>query len=128
GCIALLWHEEVFTVAWSYRQFHGHTLASVGDAGEAITRLLERCNFTVFRGGSARKAHSAKNRTDVIHEMIEHMKHTPRVFYGLTVDGSMGPRYRMKKGGVVIAHVCKRPLLLVKTWYKRCLRLPTWDR
>src|SRR5262249_10237410 len=50
------------------------------------------------------------------------------VIYGLTVDGSKGPPYRMKTGGIIIARECARPVALVRTWYKRCLRLPTWDR
>src|SRR2546428_9276397 len=31
GFVALLWHEEVFSVAYSYRTLNGHTLASAGD-------------------------------------------------------------------------------------------------
>ena len=50
------------------------------------------------------------------------------VLYGITVDGSKGPAYRMKTGGVVIARECGKPIVLVRTWYRRCLRLPTWDR
>jgi lysophospholipid acyltransferase (LPLAT)-like uncharacterized protein len=34
----------------------------------------------------------------------------------------------MKTGGVVIARECERPIALVRTWYKRCIRLRTWDR
>jgi hypothetical protein len=29
---------------------------------------------------------------------------------------------------VVIARECGRPVVLVRTWYRRCLRLNTWDR
>lgn len=128
GAVCLLWHEEVFSVAWSYRRLHGHTLASLGDAGEAITRLLQRCNYTVFRGGSAHRVRSKRRRPEVVNDMIEHMKTTPMVLYGLTVDGSQGPRYRLKRGAVVIARECGKPLCVVKTWAKRNIRLPTWDR
>jgi lysophospholipid acyltransferase (LPLAT)-like uncharacterized protein len=34
----------------------------------------------------------------------------------------------MKTGGIVIARECGKPVVLARTWYKRCLRLPTWDR
>jgi lysophospholipid acyltransferase (LPLAT)-like uncharacterized protein len=60
--------------------------------------------------------------------MIRHMKKTPQVVYGLTVDGSRGPAYHMKPGGIAIARACERPVLLVRTWYRRSLRLRTWDR
>ncbi len=126
GIICGLWHEEVFYVAWTYRDLHGHTLASLGDAGEGITRALELCNFVVFRGGSAAK--SSRRREGVVRDMIDHMKTTPRVIYGITVDGSVGPRYRLKKGIVTIARECKRPVGIVRAWAKRQIRLPTWDR
>jgi lysophospholipid acyltransferase (LPLAT)-like uncharacterized protein len=128
GVIALLWHEEVFTVAFGYPYIgiRGHTLASLGESGEVITRMLKLCGYVVFRGGSS--SGKARRRTDVLGEMITHMKTTSGVIYGLTVDGSKGPAYRMKMGGVLIARECGKPLALVRTWYKRSVRLRTWDR
>src|SRR5512135_3473338 len=54
GAVGLLWHEEVMTVAFGYYYlgFRPHTLASLGESGELIARLLLRCGFVVFRGGS----------------------------------------------------------------------------
>lgn len=128
GAVALLWHEEVATVAYGYWRFrfNAHTLASRGDAGALITRMLELCGFTVFRGGSSRRR--SRRNTDVVDAMIEHMNENPGVIYGITVDGSKGPAYRMKTGGVRIAHACGKPVALVRTWYKRSLRLRSWDR
>jgi lysophospholipid acyltransferase (LPLAT)-like uncharacterized protein len=128
GAVGLLWHEEVFTVAYGYHhlKFHPHTLASLGTAGEVITRMLGLCGFVVFRGGSSRK--SSRRQTRVVEAMIEHMRSNPEVIYGITVDGSQGPPYRLKRGGLVIARECERPVILARTWYRRCLRLPTWDR
>lgn len=125
GLVALLWHEEVFSVAWSYRALKAHTLANLGDSGEMITRLLELCGYTVFRGGSSRR--KSRQRETMLVEMIRHMKTTPRVVYGLTVDGSHGPYHVMKPGGLLIAHKCRKPIVLVRTWAKRNVRLPTWD-
>jgi len=128
GAVALLWHEEVFTVAFGYPyiDIQGHTLASLGESGEVITRMLELCGYVVFRGGSS--SGPTRRRLNVLDEMIHHMKTTPRVIYGITVDGSKGPAYRMKMGGVVIARECNKPIALVRTWYKRSIRLKTWDR
>jgi lysophospholipid acyltransferase (LPLAT)-like uncharacterized protein len=122
--VAALWHEEVFTVAYNYRHFHGHTLASVSDFGEVISEMLRLCNFVVFRGGSGSKS----RRRDVLGDMIEHMETVPRVIYGLTVDGSQGPAYRMKLGCVAIARACRAPIVLVRTHYRRGITLDTWDR
>jgi lysophospholipid acyltransferase (LPLAT)-like uncharacterized protein len=128
GAVALLWHEEVFTVAYGYwwAGVHGHTLASRGDAGEVITRLLLRCGYTVFRGGSTTSR--SRHREGVIGDLVAHMRDHHGVLYGLTVDGSKGPAYRMKSGGIVVASACGKPIALVRTWYRRSLRLPTWDR
>ncbi|MCC6764622.1 MAG: hypothetical protein IT293_08160 [Deltaproteobacteria bacterium] len=122
--VAALWHEEVFTVAYNYRHFHGHTLASVSDFGEVISEMLRLCNFVVFRGGSGSKS----RRRDVLGDLIEHMETTPRVIYGLTVDGSQGPVYRLKPGAVAIAKACRAPIVLVRTHYARGITLRTWDR
>ena len=128
GAVGLLWHEEVLTVAYGYYYlgFRPHTLASLGESGEVISRMLTRCGFVVFRGGST--THRSRRREGTLQEMIEHMQTTDEVIYGLTVDGSKGPPYRMKTGGILIARECGRPIILARTWYKRCLRLPTWDR
>jgi lysophospholipid acyltransferase (LPLAT)-like uncharacterized protein len=128
GAVGLLWHEEVLTVAWGYAYmgFRPHTLASLSNDGAVITRLLERCGFVVFRGGSSDR--DSRRRSDVTRELTEHMNTTDGVIYGLTVDGSKGPPYRIKRGGIVVARDCGRPIVLVRTWYQRCWRLDTWDR
>ena len=128
GVVALLWHEEVMTVAFGYPYLgvRGHTLASLGESGELIARMLKLCGYVVFRGGST--SGTTRRREGTLLEMIEHMRTTREVTYGLTVDGSKGPPYRMKTGGIVIARECGKPIALVRTWYKRCLRLHTWDR
>jgi hypothetical protein len=56
------------------------------------------------------------------------MEAVPRVIYGLTVDGSQGPAYRMKLGCVAIARACRAPIVLVRTHYRRGITLDTWDR
>ena len=126
GMVCVLWHEEVFSVAWAYRNVPPHTLASVGDSGEMVTRLLELCGYVVFRGGSSKRR--SRQRETVLIEMIRHMKETRRVVYGLTVDGSHGPYHVVKPGALVIAQKCAKPIFLVRTWAKRNIHLATWDR
>jgi lysophospholipid acyltransferase (LPLAT)-like uncharacterized protein len=121
--VAILWHQEVFSVAYNYRHYHGHALVSVSDFGQVIAALLHRCNFTVVRGGSG----SHSRRRSVLSMLITHMRTHRRVIYGLTVDGSQGPVYRVKHGGPAIAQACRAPVIAVRTWYKRGITLPTWD-
>ena len=124
--VALLWHQEVFTVAWSWRRHGGYTLASVGNFGRIITRMLERCGFQVFRGGSST---GTRRKLAVVPVMTEHMLRTPDpVLYGVTVDGSHGPPFRLKIGMLRVARACRAPIVLARCWYARRLELPTWDR
>lgn len=126
--VALLWHQEVFTVAWGYHRCRPgpHTLASTGNFGHLVTRLLERCGFVVFRGGSSR---GTARRVRVLPTMIRHMREEERgLIYGITVDGSNGPPFRLKPGGPMIARACRAPIWLTRTWCARRLELPTWDR
>src|SRR5262245_40379822 len=125
--IYAVWHDEVFFVAYSFKDYHAHTLASDGDAGAIITRMLELCNFTVFRGGSTTKKRRG-DTVELVRAMVDHMRAQPGVIYGITTDGSKGPIYRMKDGAVRIAVGSGAPLGVVKTWCKRYFQLPTWDR
>jgi hypothetical protein len=128
GAIALLWHEEVFSVPFGYPWVgvQGHALVSVADAGEVLARILVRCGYVVSRGGSTTSR--SRRREGVIDELVEYMQTHPRVLYGLAVDGGKGPPYRMKTGGVVVAATCQKPLALVRTWYRRMIRMRSWDR
>jgi lysophospholipid acyltransferase (LPLAT)-like uncharacterized protein len=126
GGVYAIWHDEVFFVAWSFGKYRPDTLASAGDSGEIITRMLRLCGFNVFRGGSST---SRKRRSStVLRDMIDHMKSHEGTVYGITTDGSKGPIYRMKKGAVTIAANAGSELFVEKTWCKRYFQLPTWDR
>jgi len=126
GVVAMLWHEEVFWVAYGYKDEYAHTLTTFGDSGAVINKMLRLCNYTVFQ--LSNKKRDKRNRSRIVQAMIEHMNETDEVIYGITCDGSSGPPYRMKRGGLVIAKACNKPMIIVRTWFKRMIRLPTWDR
>ena len=123
--VASVWHQDVFCVAWAYRRFRPHTIASVGDSGEVITRILKLCNFTVFRGGSSKRK---SRRKKVLEDFTRHLTTLDGGLVGITVDGSSGPPYRMKSGVVVMAMKFGAPMFLVRIWCKRRVLLKTWDR
>jgi lysophospholipid acyltransferase (LPLAT)-like uncharacterized protein len=125
GLVGIMWHQDVFTVAWCFRQYEGHTLASPGELGNLITAMLQRNGFIVFRGGSTR---SKRRRRRVLPDMIHHMRSVPGVAFGITCDGSNGPPYKVKTGSVAIAHACAKPMIVARTWCRRRINLPGWDR
>ena len=123
--VAAIWHQDVLCVPWAYRKLHGQTIASVGDAGEVIARLLKLCNFTVFRGGSSKRKSRKKK---ILEEFTRHLLTVDKPAVGITVDGSSGPAYQMKKGAIVMAMKIHAPVFVVRIWSKRRILLPTWDR
>lgn len=125
GVVAIMWHEEVFASAFAYGRLRGSALASTSSFGRIITRMLELCGCDVYRGGSSR---GNTRRRQVLPDMIRHMDQASHCLYGLTVDGSRGPRYQVKTGALVIARACGTPIYAVRTWFSRNVRLGTWDR
>lgn len=126
GAIVALWHETVFFQAYSFREFNVSTLASVGNIGELITRILKLCNFEVFRGGSSNGNKSRK--VAVLSTLIEYMQTHDYVIYGITVDGSSGPRRHCKSGVLRIAQETGNPLYVFHTGASPCFRFPSWDK
>ena len=128
GFVGLCWHEEIVAApyAWSRFGIRPHTLISHSDIGDLITRIAERCGCVVFRGGSSRG--QSRRRATVVRDMIEHMRAETEVIYGIPVDGSHGPRYHVKRGALVLARESGKPIVLARLWFRRCLRLPTWDQ
>src|SRR5205814_250581 len=49
------------------------------------------------------------------------------VWWTSRIDDEVGPVHG-SRGGLVVARECAKPVVLVRTWAKRCLRVPTWDR
>ncbi len=125
-CVAVLWHQDVFNVPWAYKRFQPITMASVGDAGEIIARILELFGYKkIWRGGSSK---GKKRHKKILEDFIADFKESQYSPAGITVDGSSGPAYRLKHGAVVIANECKCPIFLLRVWAKRKCLLPTWDK
>jgi lysophospholipid acyltransferase (LPLAT)-like uncharacterized protein len=125
GLVGIMWHQEVFMVAWAFRHYEGHTLASPSEFGNIITGLLKRNGFVVFRGGST---NSRSRHRRVLPDMIRHMQEVPGVAFGITCDGTNGPPYKVKTGSITIAHAGAKPMIVARTWCKRRIDLPGWDR
>lgn len=128
GAVVLMWHEEVIAAPYMYYRLglRPHTLVNHSDIGALITRVAERCHFVVFRGGSSSR--SSRRRAGVFRDMIEHMNAEEGVLYGIAVDGSQGPPYRVKRGPLVIARECRKPIAIARVWFRHCLRVQSWDR
>ena len=125
--VAAMWHEDVFMAPPIFRSFKPYTLASTARIGRVVTSILEAHDFQVFRGGTGHSK-SGRRRNDVLRSMICFLKREPNAFFGIAVDGTKGPAYKVKPGICKMAQECRVPVFLVHTQAKRALKLPTWDR
>ncbi|HON44671.1 MAG TPA: hypothetical protein P5543_09280 [Planctomycetota bacterium] len=124
--VALLWHQDVFSVAWAYRKYEPITMANVGDSGEIISKILQLCGYTyIWRGGSSK---SRKRKVKILDQFIKDYKTNANRVVGLTVDGSSGPVFHLKRGGLVISQQCRVPIVLLRIWPKKRIHCPTWDK
>jgi len=128
GLVNLFWHEGVMILGAGYPRagVKAWGLVSLGDAGDVLARVLEHCGHGVVRGGSSRRS-SRRNET-VIDDLIELVKGRDDVILGFAVDGTKGPPYRVKRGGLVVARECGCPIVLVRIWTRRHIRIRSWDR
>jgi lysophospholipid acyltransferase (LPLAT)-like uncharacterized protein len=128
GVVTLLWHEEVFAAPYLYAKcgVRAHVMASRSGAGEIITKLLHRCGHTVSRGGTSRR--DSRSRPMALREVFRYLDGHEGTIFCTPVDGSQGPRYRVKPGSVLVARRCGVPVALMRIWYRRRLHLRTWDR
>jgi lysophospholipid acyltransferase (LPLAT)-like uncharacterized protein len=128
GAVALFWHEEALTApyAWARAGFRGHALVALGDAGDALARILARCGHAVTRGGSSGRG--SRRRHHRVRELALLLRQREGALTALAVDGTRGPAYHLKAGGLLVARESGRPVVLVRVWPRRCLRLRSWDR
>ncbi len=128
GAVALFWHEEAMTAAyaWARAGVRAHALVALGDAGDALARILARCGHAVTRGGSSERG--SRRRHHRIRELARLLAEREGMLTAIAVDGTRGPAYHLKPGGLLVARESGRPIVLVRVWPRRCLRLGSWDR
>lgn len=125
GVVFALYHEAVLLTLYPSRRWPLLTVASRSDAGEVISAVIHHFGLSVARGGSSK---SRRRRTPVLREVIAHMHRFPGTVTAITVDGSSGPRRRMKPGAMEVARATGAPLYTLHADAGPALRLPTWDR
>jgi len=126
--VLLMWHEEIFAAPYAYARMgiRAHVLVSQSGIGEFAAQISKACGHAVSRGGSSRRG--ARFRPTAIRSAIRWMRKREDGVFATPVDGSHGPRYRMKPGSLLIARACDAPVVCVRVWFRHCIRLPTWDR
>jgi lysophospholipid acyltransferase (LPLAT)-like uncharacterized protein len=94
-----------------------------------ITLWHNRLFLEAFYGWSgiySVRGSSSRGGTKAIRDLVRKLKDGHDI--GITPDGSRGPCYRAKAGGILVAKLSKVPLLLVTFEYGRHFQLNSWDR
>lgn len=126
--VLLMWHEEIFSAPYAYARLgiRGHVLVSRSGVGELAARISQACGHAISRGGSSGRG--SRFRPTAIRGAIRWMRDHADGVFATPVDGSRGPRYRMKPGSLLLARACDAQVVAVRIWFRHCVRLPTWDR
>ena len=93
GIIAF-WHDRIFLSTYYWRAYDAAVMVSKSFDGEYITRTAQRFGYGVIRGSSSRGGSVA------LAQMKSLVKEGSRMVF--TVDGPRGPRYKAKKGAVIL--------------------------
>jgi lysophospholipid acyltransferase (LPLAT)-like uncharacterized protein len=119
--LGAIWHQDAILVPFTFRGYNVVTMVSKSDLGEIMAFIVRRMGFVPVRGGSSMAG------SDALAEVIDYIRTHERILFGITVDGSRGPKYKVKKGIIVVAKESGVPIYPVRAWAKRTALLPTWD-
>lgn len=120
--LGAIWHQDVILGPFTFRNYDVGTMVSKSDQGELMAWIARRIGFIPVRGGSS------MGGSEALAEVIDYIRSHEKIFFGLTVDGSRGPQYKVKKGIIVIAKESGVPIYPIRAWAKRKVLLSTWDR
>jgi lysophospholipid acyltransferase (LPLAT)-like uncharacterized protein len=113
------WHSSLLILAATHRRRNVQVLVSQHRDGEWIARILAQSGYGLVRGSSRRGGAEALFRMVTLLEA--------GLDVAVTVDGPIGPRYRVQPGVVLAARRAARPIVPVVVSYERGWQLRTWD-
>ncbi len=121
--VAATWHRTAIFFLYHFRQIRPAIMVSRSKDGEYLARFLERMGGVPVRGSSHHGGLQA------LEEMAEALTSGRCVSAATVADGPRGPRYRAKKGMIVLAQRTGLPLYPLmwsadRAWVLR----KSWDR
>lgn len=118
--INAFWHNRLFLMTWYWRAMRSGIMVSESFDGEYIARTAQRFGFDVIRGSSTRGGSKA------LKQMVRLLRGGLRM--SVTVDGPKGPRYRVKRGTVLLAAKSGVPIVPMMPAAKQYWTVNSWDR
>ena len=120
-CIISMWHSRIFVFPkFLQNRIHFSAVVSSHGDGEILSRIMNSYGYHIIRGSSRHKSFSAMSG------MIRSIK--AGVNIGITPDGPIGPRYKIKGNISEFANRFSLPILPVCYSATNAKVLRTWDR
>lgn len=122
--IIVLWHNRLFLAGEWQRRYRKNKkcygLISRSKDGAWLETFYSWSGIHAVRGSSNRGGAKA------IRSLVKKLQQGDDI--GITPDGSNGPRYEAKPGGLMVARLAKSPMILVSFEYGWHIKLNSWDR
>lgn len=118
--ISAIWHDRIFLMTYFWRKQGLTILVSQSFDGEYIARTAQRFGYGVIRGSSTRGGSNA------LKKMLRLLR--KGIWMGFTVDGPIGPRYKAKKGSLLLAKQTGLPIIPISIEARKFWTVNSWDK
>ncbi len=119
-----LWHNRLFLAGEWQRRYRRNRKCFGLISGSRDGAWLEA--FYGWSGIHSVRGSSNRGGSKAIRDLVRKIKEGHDI--GITPDGSRGPCYVAKSGGLLVAKISKAPFLLVSFEYGLHFKLNSWDR
>jgi len=120
--LGAMWHQDALISPLCHKGRDSDAMVSYSSVGNIATEFLRECDITAMReampGGGE----------ESLDEITGYMNTHGGMLCGITVDGLRGPARKVHSGIMLIAKATGAPIYPVRSWAKRRLLAPTWDR
>ena len=118
--INVFWHNRILLMTYYWRKHGSAVLVSQSFDGEYIARTAQRFGYGVIRGSSTRGGSKA------LKQMLKLLRNGTTMTF--TIDGPKGPRYKVKKGSLLLAKQTGVPVLPILIEAEKFWTINSWDK
>jgi hypothetical protein len=120
--LCAVWHQDGFISPFCFKGYDIVTMVAESDLGNVLAQIMRKCHYIPIRGGSGRRGREA------LAEIVEYINSHTGVLCGIAVDGSRGPARKVQIGIALMAQETGAPIYPLRSWAKRRILAPSWDR
>ena len=118
--INAFWHNRIFLMTYYWKHYGTGILVSQSFDGEYISRTAQRFGHGAIRGSSTRGGSNATKK--MLNILKDNFSMT------LTIDGPKGPRYKVKKGAMLLAKQSGVPIIPMSIETNKFWTINSWDK